>query len=145
MKTTMQTIAVVAGVGLAFAQEATAGDLEGRWEALSNTAIAITGNIQIANDALTFGEGTRIGMSAIGSAKGTWGDQQEPLQGAIYRLDPPADPPLLNGNQLCGMPNHKVTYVVLAPVEDGLSLLVYTGDANPTPDASACAIYNYAR
>jgi hypothetical protein len=142
MKTTMLTAAVVA-CGLA--QGVAAADLEGKWEALSNTATSITGNIQVAEDAITFGDGTRLGMSADGSGTGKWGDQHDPVDGAIYRLQPPADPALLNGNHFCGMPDNKVTYVVLAPFDSGLSLLAYTGDAKPTPDASSCAIYNYAR
>ena len=142
MKTTMLMVAVVA---FGLAQSAAAADLEGKWEAQSNTATSITGNIQVAEDAITFADGTRLGMSADGSAKGKWGDQQHPVEGAIYRLEPPADPALLNGNRFCGMPDKKATYVVLAPIDDGLSLLVYTGDAKPMPDASPCAIYNYAR
>lgn len=142
MKTTMIVVAVVT---FGLAQSVAAADLKGKWEAQSNTATSITGNIQVAEDAITFGDGTRLGMSADGSAKGKWGDQQDPVEGAIYRLEPPADPALLNGNQFCGMPDKKATYVVLAPIDDGLSLLVYTGDAKPMPDASSCAIYNYAR
>lgn len=145
MKTTMLMMAVVAGVAFGLAQGAAVADVEGKWEALSNTAISITGDIQVANDAITFGEGTRIRMSAGGSAKGTWGDRQEPVEGTIYRLEPPTDPALLNGNRFCGMPDDKVTYIVLAPLDDGLSLLAYTGDAKPMPNASVCAIYHYAR
>ena len=135
----------MATVACGLAQSVAAAGLEGKWEAQSNTATSITGNIQVAEDALTFGDGTRLGMSADGSAKGRWGGQHNPVEGAIYRLEPPADPALLNGNQFCGMPDKKATYLVLAPSDDGLSLLVYTGDAKPMPDASSCAIYNYAR
>jgi hypothetical protein len=143
MKMTMHTIPVIVGVALGLVHGAAAAGFEGKWEAMSTTAISITGNIQVASDAITFGEGTRLGMSAVGSAKGTWGDLRDSGEGLIYRLEPPADPPLLQGNRLCRMPGEKVTYVVLAPFDDGLSLLVYTGDAKPTPDASACASYNY--
>jgi len=145
MKTTMQKMAVVAGIALGMAQGAAAADVEGKWEALSTTAISITGNIQIAQDAITFGEGTSLGISAIGSAKGTWDDQQDAVMAAIYGLEPPADPVLLNGNRFCGMPDKKPTHIVLAPFDDGLSLFVYTGDAKPKPDTSACASYNYVR
>lgn len=142
MKTTILMAALLVG-GLA--QGAAAADLEGKWEALSNTATSITGDIQVADGAITFGEGTRLGIAADGSATGTWGGQQASVEGAIFRLSPPADPELLNGNKFCGLPDNKATYVVLAPLDGGLSLIVYTGDAKPTPDADPCAIYNYAR
>ncbi|WP_462322359.1 hypothetical protein [Halochromatium sp.] len=139
---TTLTMAVVA---FGLAQGAAAADLKGKWEALSNTATSITGDIQVADDAIMFGDGTRLAMSAEGSVTGHWGDQQGPVEGAIYRLELPADPTLLHGNRFCGLPDNKVSYVVLAPFDEGLSLLVYTGDAKPMPDASPCAIYNYAR
>lgn len=142
MKTRILMAALLAG-GLA--QGAAAADLDGKWDALSNTATSITGNIEVAEHAITFQNGTKLGIAAEGSAEGTWGGQQASVEGAIYRLDPPADPTLLNGNQFCGLPDNKATYVVLAPLDGGLSLIVYTGDAKPTPDADPCAIYNYAR
>ena len=142
MKTTILMAALLAG-GLTHG--ALAADVDGKWNALSNTATSITGDIDVSADAITFGEGTKLGIAAEGSGKGTWGGQQASVEGAIFKLAPPADPELLNGNQLCGMPDNKATYVVLAPLDGGLSLIVYTGDAKPTPDADPCAIYNYAR
>jgi hypothetical protein len=142
MKMRMLTVALLT---FGLAQSVAAAGLEGKWEALSNTATSITGNIQVAEDAITYGDGTRLGMSADGSAKGKWGGQQDPVVGTIYRLEPPADPALLNGNPFCGMPDNKATYVVLAASDGGLSLLVYTGQVKPMPDANACAIYNYVR
>jgi len=142
MKIRIVMAALLAG-GLA--PGAMAADVDGKWDALSNTATSITGDIQVSDKAITFGDGTRLGIAADGTAKGTWGGQQASVEGAIFKLAPPADPELLNGNKFCGLPDNKATYVVLAPLDGGLSLIVYTGDAKPTPDADPCAIYNYAR
>jgi len=142
----MRIIGALTGLAmLGLAQGAAAADLAGSWFALSNTAVSITGDITVLADAITFQNGAKIHIAPDGTAKGTWAGQSAPVDGAIYRLDPPEDPVLLNGNQFCGLPGNKPTYVVLAPFDEGLSLIVYTGDAKPTPDADTCSIYNYSK
>ncbi|WP_018701255.1 hypothetical protein [Amorphus coralli] len=142
MKTTMLTAAVLA---FGLTQGAMAAGLDGTWEPLSNTATSITGSIEVAEDSITFEDGSTLAIAADGSEKGKWGDQQAAVEGSIFRIDPPKDLTLLNGNKFCGLPGNKPTYLVLAPFDDGMSLIVYTGDAKPTPDADPCAIYNYAK
>ncbi|MDP2619171.1 MAG: hypothetical protein Q8P46_03180 [Hyphomicrobiales bacterium] len=66
--------------------------------------------------------------------------------GKVYKLTPPSDPVLLNGNTLCGMPE-PVTYVVLAQSSPrSLGLTVFTG-ANPPQGFGdqSCAAYFYER
>ncbi|MGX1099963.1 hypothetical protein [Amorphus sp. MBR-141] len=142
MKTRMMLAALVA-CGLA--QGAAAADFDGEWDALSNTATSITGNIEIAAKTIQFQNGTKLGIAPAGSAEGNWGGQSASVEGEIFKLAPPADPELLNGNKFCGMPGNPATFVVLTPLDGGLSLIVYTGDATPTPNSDPCAIYNYAR
>lgn len=119
-------------------------DQTGKWGALSNTATSITGDIDVSEGAVTFANGKSLKIEAVGSKKAAWSGTGDPVEGEIYKLVPPADPELLNGNQFCGLPDHLATYIVLAPDTDqGLSLVVFTTDSAPTPDDSPCAIYNY--
>jgi hypothetical protein len=105
-----------------------------RWTATSTTAMAITGDIVVSENAITFGNGDRLEIEPAG------GD------GTIYRLKTPSDPELLNGNRLCGAAD-PVRYVVLTmPSEDSLSMAVFnTAEAPGGENDDTCAIYNYER
>jgi len=117
-----------------------------RWTATSTTAIAITGDIEIAGDTLIFGNGARLPLTPLGDRQGRWSPVGKVTSGKVYKLTPPSDPTLLNSNQLCGMPE-PVTYIVLAQSSPrSLSLTAFTG-ANPPQGFgdNSCAAYFYER
>jgi len=101
------------------------------WTATSSTAIAVTGDLEIAGDTLIFGNGLRLPLTPIGERQGRWNPVGKVTSGKVYKLTPPSDPALLNGNTLCGMPE-PVTYVVLAQSSPrSLGLTVFTGAQPP--------------
>lgn len=132
---------------LGLAHNAMAADIDGKWEPVSNTAVSITGAITVSSSAVTFSGGKSIKLASAGDKTGEWTGFGGPSEGHIFKLEPAADPELLNGNQLCGIPGNPVTYIVLAvPTEGELSLIAFTGDKLPEPGSdSSCAVYNYAK
>ena len=120
------------------------------WQALSRTASAITGDIALTDAKLRFGNGAWIGLTLL---------ERDVSNGiALYRILDQANPPLLNGNRLCGAepPDYLTTHVAGdASGQRELSLHVYryAGQlkiadlplrADGPPEQSLCAIYNYA-
>jgi hypothetical protein len=109
-----------------------------KWEAASTTALAITGNIRVSADRITFANGAHIGLAPVGA------DHPN-----VFAVKPSANPTLLNGNKLCG--TKPPTYVVIA--RDGNSLYFKVSDgqdmpegrADPLPEPGICATYNYVR
>ncbi|TVR08713.1 MAG: hypothetical protein EA385_09435, partial [Salinarimonadaceae bacterium] len=90
---------------------APATEFVGYYEAASRTASAITGDITVAPETITFGNGAAIGLRPV-HRRGT------------FAVDPPADPPLLSGQTLCGDAPPRV--VVLSQNNPGfIGLSVY--------------------
>ncbi|MDQ0317833.1 hypothetical protein [Amorphus orientalis] len=138
--------ALAAIVLFGLTQTAAAAEIDGNWSALSNTATSITGDITVSEGEVTFSDNKSVKIEPVGTKEGDWTDFGGSMEGHIFKLETPADPELLNGNKLCGMPGNPVTHLVLATGDDGgLSLIVYTGDETPTPTSSPCSIFNYAR
>ena len=76
-------------------------------ERVSNTAMSITGDIDFVPGTITFQNGAKIHLVEVTMGQdGNWQLGGAPLPGDIFKLDPPADPKLLNGNRLCGSPGH---------------------------------------
>ena len=121
------SLALLGLPALAAAQDKT------QWTATSTTAMAITGDIVVSDNAVTFGDGKEIAIEPIGG-------------GPAYKLSEPDDPVLLNGNRLCGS-GKPVGYVIFVrPSENSLSMSVFDGDKAPQGDNdSPCAVYNYER
>lgn len=135
-------IALLAHCGLALAQSQ-------KWEATSTTAMAITGNITVEDTRIVFENGEAIGI--------------QPLSGqssGIYRVAPPSNPELKNGNRLCG--ERPPTFIVLAPAlghdelasSSELHLKIFIGEEVPPASAAQgmtsggagfCALMNYHR
>ena len=115
-----------------------------KYGAVSNTAMSITGDIDFVPGTITFQNGAKIHIDDVTMGEtGNWQLGGAPLPGDIFKVEPPADPKLLNGNKLCGQP---VTYAVmyfLSPTD--LNLNLYTGAATPTGAESdqLCATYSY--
>lgn len=132
--------------------------LTGTFEAMSNTATAITGNVDVQPDVLSFGKGFRIeggridatlgpdtDLSAAGGtiADGSGNTSIQTIE--LRRIDlvrVAADAP---DPHLCG--GIAVTHVILANGADALSVLVFSGEDAPGPnahDTQLCGIFNYA-
>jgi hypothetical protein len=101
-----------AGALGAIGPAAAAGAVE-HWEATSNTAMSITGNVTFAPDKIVFQNGRSLQLSLVGHETAFKADG-ETADAAIYRVTSPADPTLRNGNHLCGGPGHAVPVTFIA-------------------------------
>lgn len=136
-------LTVLAAFGAGSALAATA------WTATSTTAISITGDIVVEEERIVFANGAELRIVPV-----------DPEVAGVYRVEPPADPELENGNRLCG--RDLVRFVALgrsadsASLSDSPSLFLKVFDGDSPPPASAavgmsaggaglCATYNYAR
>jgi len=107
---------------------------ETRLVALSNTAMSITGNVRLREDA--GGNVSVIVFQNGSSLKLTPG----PDFGGVYRVTPPANPLLLHGNRLCG--GSSATWVALAfGIHGAVSMLVYNGKV--MSEKTLCGQFNY--
>jgi len=115
-----------------------------KYGAVSNTAMSITGDIDFVPGTITFQNGAKIHLVDVTMGQdGNWQLGGAPLPGDIFKLDPPADPKLLNGNRLCGS---LVTYAVMyffSPSD--LHLNLYSGDTVPSgaDGDQLCATFSY--
>ncbi len=107
-----------------------------KWYAASHTASAITGDISVSADSITFANGKRIHIVPVG-----------PDKPHVFALRPRANPTLLNGNKLCG--GTPPDFIVLIHNGDDLYLKVFDGPqvpqgrADPLPEPGTCATYNF--
>ena len=119
------------------------------WTATSTTSLAITGDITVSADRITFENGASIAIRAV-----------SPDRPGIYRVDPPGNPVLKNGNRLCG--DDAPTFIALGRHQNSASLeqstwlhlKVFEGREIPAAAAAVgmglggvglCAILNYER
>ncbi len=117
------------------------------WNAMSTTAISITGDIRISAEEIRFENGATLRLATTDRP-------------GVMRVAKPANPVLKNGNVLCG--REPPTFVVFGREErteslDGSSMLyfkIYNGkEIPPSSDAIGmeskgrgfCALYNYTR
>jgi hypothetical protein len=122
-----------------------AGASPDHWAAVSKTAMAITGDIAIDGDILTFADGKSIRLVPYEMARtGDWAASGDRIAGDVFKIEPPTSPKLRRGQPFCDEP---ASFVVLWTYGEGeLTLNVYSGDAAPTglPDTdSLCATYSY--
>lgn len=115
------------------------------WLAVSKTAMAITGDIVLDDNKLTFANGSSLHLEPYEmSREGDWADDDTEIAGDVFKIDPAANPELMNGNKFCDAP---ASYIVLwSPTQDELTVSVYTGDAAPIGDSKLdrlCATYSY--
>ncbi len=90
-----------------------------KWAAASTTAYAITGDIRVSADSITFANGKRIRIRPVSADKPQ-----------VFTLVPrSANPTLLNGNKLCG--DTPPTFVAL--VRDGNELYMKVFDGPEVP------------
>jgi hypothetical protein len=71
------------------------------WIATSKTAMAITGDIVLDDYSLTFANGKSLDLEPYEADRvGNWSGSGGDVAGYVYKIDPPANPKLLNGNKL---------------------------------------------
>ncbi|TYR34623.1 hypothetical protein FY036_04525 [Mesorhizobium microcysteis] len=110
------------------------------YTAVSNTAMSITGDIELDETGITFANGKTMAFSEKAADNLTIDGRAR--QASVYRVENPDDPTLESGNELCG--NGDVTFIAAWEGSYGLtSLAVFTGDMPPESDESMCASYSY--
>jgi hypothetical protein len=145
----------IATLALTCALHATAQQDRGYWQAASNSATSITGDISISQTKLTINLRSFIlapirtlkpeEISAVFDA-----DVNTAGPGTLYHLNIPADLRFLHKNTLCG--SEATQYMVTYPSGKTLQVAFFSGDAAPelTFDAishstNLCGTYTYAR
>lgn len=132
--------------------------ITGAYGAMSTTAMAITGDIDVQPDVLSFAKGFRIeggridtmlephtdfsaGGGTIADVTGNGGIETVELRRVeLVRVAADARDP-----QLCGA-GQTVSHVILAKSPETVSLLVFSGADAPGPNAhnsQLCGVYNY--
>ncbi|MFL5266200.1 MAG: hypothetical protein ACJ8AH_06300 [Stellaceae bacterium] len=117
------------------------------WEAVSTTAIAITGDVTFSPGRITFGNGKSLPLAPAG-AMPEFGAPMGTVSATLYRVTSPADPVLLHGNRLCGQP---VTFIVVwKPARvgsdvDPRAVAAFSGSARPVgaEGPGFCGTYHY--
>ncbi|BDA84566.1 hypothetical protein Sa4125_21080 [Aureimonas sp. SA4125] len=109
------------------------------YSATSNTAMSITGDIDMDDFSITFANGAMLNFSELVADHFVVDGRDVPA--SVFRVADPADPVLENGNSLCG--NGDVTYIASWGAGADMTLGVFTGDAPPESDAEMCASYSY--
>jgi hypothetical protein len=112
------------------------------WTAVSQTAMAITGDMRFTPAQMVFQNGVGMRIVPMSRPRGFPATATQ-----LYRVVPPSDPVLLNGNRLCGA--RRVTYVLVSrarsPAGD-VELSVYGGVRAPANEGDGlCATYYYQR
>lgn len=108
------------------------------YAAISNTAMAITGDIEFDDFGITFENGKQIVFDElIGDSFVVGG---ETVNASVYSVAEPSDPVLNNGNRLCGAP---VTYVASWGDASSTTVAVFSTESAPESDAEMCASYTY--
>jgi len=114
--------------------------------------MSIAGDVRFTPDRITFANGQSLSLVLAGTMPRflVQLSSDSHVSATIYRVSPPADPQLLNGNQLCG--TGPATYIALwnpAPLS-GISspnreIDVFTGNQLPAGqnDANFCGSYTY--
>jgi hypothetical protein len=122
-----------------------------QWEAVSTTALSITGNIRFSPDRITFQNGKFLPLEPAGVVP-QFGEAMGTVSATPYRVTKPDDPVLLHGNRLCGGKGPQlVTFIAVwkpAPVAsdiDPRSMAAFSGSTRPTVAGGPnfCGTYNY--
>ena len=129
-----------------------AASVSEQWKAISTTAISITGDITIAVDRITFGNGTSLPLAAAGRVPDFKVDAGKPVNAILFRVTAPDDPVLLSGNRLCaGQLPQPVTFIAVwrpARLRGGVDLrtiAAFSGREQPKGAAGPdfCGTYDY--
>ena len=149
-RSALPALALTALLAQLSAWAASAGE---QWTAYSKTALSITGDVTLASDRITFGNGKSLPLAPAGDVAGFKGDDGKPVNATLYRVTAPDDPLLLNGNRLCGGRGPQpATFVVVwkRPVgvkgdPDLRTMAAFSGSERPREAGgpNLCGTYNY--
>jgi hypothetical protein len=117
------------------------------WEAVSTTALAITGDVTFAPDRITFGNGPSLPLAPAGTVPGfDWSGKKT---ATLYSVTAPANPVLLHGNRLCGgREPPPVTFIAVWKPDlvgsdiDPRSMAAFSGSSLPPASTGQCAAAN---
>ncbi len=140
-------IAAAALIALGCARAATADGAPGAaplaWSPSGTSSVSFTGPITLSATSLT-AHGATFPLRLAGRARAFHSDDG-PRPARIFAVVQPTNPPLLNGNHLCGDAPTWLVAVDRAPGQ--LELIAATGSAPPRREesASVCGIFYYDR
>jgi hypothetical protein len=97
------TVALALGVCIS-ASAAPAQKAAAHWEALTSTALAITGDILLSESRITFENGASLELAYVGIVPDVVPDLPKGTLARIYRVVHPQVLVLLHRNRLCGEP-----------------------------------------
>jgi hypothetical protein len=133
----MNTLRALSMMSALMAATAVSAD---NYSAYSNTAMSITGDIELDDFEILFEGGEKLEFSDLVAS--SFIVDGEHVSASVYEVASPDDPVLMNGNRLCGMGD--VTYVANWGSGDGLTTVaVFTGDVAPESSDEMCASYTY--
>jgi hypothetical protein len=122
-------------LGYSVAVKAAAGE---KWEAVSTTALAITGNVTFSPDRITFANDESFPLAPAGTAP-EFVAAMGIVSATLYRVTTPDDPILLHGNRLCGGKGPQlVTFIAIWKPAlvgsdiDPRRMAAFSGSARPT-------------
>jgi hypothetical protein len=153
------SIAIAIVVGLAMSAQTRAQSGAQNWTAMSNTAMSITGDIELSPSALTLaGESyplvlvQNIAAPQLAAA-GEIVAMGQPTAASLYKLTIPATTKLVNGNTICGpnAANWLLTVIGTSPpvqTDQMLSLAFFSGSGQPdlasaSSSTSLCGTFSY--
>jgi hypothetical protein len=122
-----------------------------QWEAVSTTAMAITGNVRFSPDRITFQNGKFLPLEPAGIVP-QFGEAMGTVSATLYRVKKPDGPVLLQGTRLCGGRGPQpVTFIAVwkpAPVAsdiDPRTMAAFSGSVRPTVAGGPnfCGTYGY--
>ncbi|PWV99119.1 hypothetical protein DFR52_104411 [Hoeflea marina] len=130
---------LLAGTAVGLASPAFADSLV----AVSSTAMAITGDIELDDFGIVFENGESLVFDELVGDTFMVGGEQ--VGASVYSVRTPSDPELNQGNRLCGQGD--VTYVAAwGDASDASLTIVAVFDTQDVPDGddAMCASYTYA-
>ncbi len=140
----MKAAAAFLLLGLGVAHAAAAGTAEGPWKPSSTTSVSITGPIVLAPGRLT-AAGADFPLRLVAQPP-AFRSEQGARPARVFAVTRPTNPPLLNGNRLCGA--DPATWIVVQPTPpDGLQISAFIGPKKPTGEDSPglCGVFFYYR
>jgi len=121
------------------------------WEAVSTTAMAITGDVTFSPDRITFGNGKSLPLATSGTMP-QFGAAMGTVSATLYKVTAPDDPVLLHGSRLCGgRAPQPVTFIAIwkpalvGSDVDPRSMAAFSGSVRPTVAGGPgfCGTYTY--
>jgi len=123
-----------------------------KWTATSTTAYAITGNIAISTDRITFQNGKVLLFSKVGKLV-PFEDNGTSVDAILFEIQPADDPILLNGNRICGNAKSRIQATQLVawrsePMGSDIeprTMAIFSGHTRPkaSDDKDICGTYSF--